>query len=110
MYSRTWLSFDEYQIEAHETAQYTDSFYPFASLMVEAAELADLAVKPMLRGDVGKVIARDEIISEAGDVLWNLSEICNFYGISLQEVADANISKLADRAERGVIKGNGGKR
>lgn len=108
-YKDTWLSFDEYQLAAHETAQYEEVFYPFASLMVEASELSDLVIKPLLRGDK-KLINPNDIIAEAGDVLWNLAEICTLYGVTLQEVADYNIAKLRSRAERGVIKGDGGDR
>jgi len=45
------MNFDDYQIAAASTALYKDKFYPIASLMVEAAELSDLFIKPMLRGD-----------------------------------------------------------
>jgi NTP pyrophosphatase (non-canonical NTP hydrolase) len=103
------LTFDEYQELAHKTALYTHDFYPAASLMVESAELADLFLKPQLRGD-DKPININKVISEAGDVLWNLSELLHQNALSLQDVADYNIKKLASRADRGVIKGDGGDR
>jgi hypothetical protein len=103
------MNFDSYQIKAHQTAQYQNSFYPYASLMVEAAELADLAVKPQLRGDI-KIIDKEMILAEAGDVLWNLAEILSQNHLSLQDCADYNIKKLEDRAQRGVIRGDGDKR
>jgi len=71
--------------------------------------LMDLFVKPILRGD-DKEINMDELISEAGDVLWNLSCLLEDNGITLQEVASKNIAKLASRMERGVIQGDGGDR
>jgi hypothetical protein len=103
------FSFDSYQRAAEETADYDDPFYPIASLMVESAELADIFIKPLLRGDQGEPSEAD-IVAEAGDVLWNLSAILSDYGISLHEVAAFNIKKLKSRQERGVIRGNGGNR
>lgn len=103
------MYFNDYQHAAAEYAQYEHSFYPVASIMVESAELADLFVKPQLRGD-DKTVERSEIVKEAGDVLWNLAMILRDNGITLDEVAVANIHKLQDRLERGVIKGDGGER
>lgn len=103
------MNFDEYQQKTVDTAEYKDAMYPISSLMVESAELADLFVKPYLRGD-DKLPTPEEIISEAGDVLWNLARILDDEGISLQEVAEYNIEKLESRKERGLIKGNGGDR
>ncbi len=103
------MTLNEYQIQAAATAVYQEKFYPVASLMVESAELADLFVKPWLRGD-DKPIDRDKVISEAGDVLWNLAAILNDCGLSLEIVARKNLMKLEDRAARGVIMGDGGER
>jgi NTP pyrophosphatase (non-canonical NTP hydrolase) len=102
-------TFDEYQEKAKETAQYDDPMYPIASLMVEAAELADIFIKPWLRGDCEDP-NRKEVISEAGDVLWNLTMLLSDMDIELSEVAEYNLAKLKDRAERGVITGSGGNR
>jgi len=103
------MNFDEYQQAAGETAEYKDKFYPIASLMVESAELSDLFIKPMLRGD-NKKLDRHDIISEAGDVLWNLAMLLRDNGVDLSEVAWYNLKKLKSRKERGLIKGSGGNR
>lgn len=103
------MNFDDYQTAAASTALYKDKFYPIASLMVESAELSDLFIKPMLRGD-DKKIDRQDIISEAGDVLWNLAMILKDQGVDFSEVAVYNLSKLQSRADRGVIQGSGGNR
>lgn len=100
---------NDYQHSAVETAEYSDPMYPIASLMVESAELGDLFIKPWLRGDMGDP-DRKEIISEAGDVLWNLAVLLKDQDITLEEVATYNIAKLKDRAERGMIQGKGGNR
>ena len=97
------MNFNEYQIKAGTTAQYQDKFYPIASLMVESAELSDLFIKPMLRGDE-KDIDREQVIAEAGDVLWNLAMLLKDMNIDLSYVAWYNLKKLEDRSIRGVIK------
>ena len=47
------------------------------------------------------------IIGELGDVLWFVSGICSVLGLSLEDVADANLAKLAERKKNGTIIGNG---
>jgi len=103
------MDFDEYQKEAIKTASYADPMYPIVSLMVEASELADLFVKPWLRGDMGDPM-RSDVVAEAGDVLWNLVNLLEDMGITLSEVAEYNIKKVVDRQQRGVISGSGGNR
>ena len=100
---------NEYQLKAASFALYQNDMYPVTSLIIEAAELADLFVKPKLRGDP-QPINRDEIISEAGDVLWNLANLLKDNDIQMSEVAQYNLKKLASRAKRGVIQGKGGNR
>lgn len=103
----TEMTLNEYQRAAVQTAIYKDDFYPVASLMVESAELADLFVKPMLRGDEPKEDFHARVLSEAGDVLWNLACLLDDCGIDLEDVADYNIQKLAKRANNGTIMGSG---
>ena len=103
------MTLNEYQIEASATAIYQEKMYPVASLMVESAELADIFVKPYLRGDATK-IDRDRVLSEAGDVLWNLAAILTDCGLSLEIAARKNLIKLQDRKERGVLMGSGDNR
>ena len=100
---------NDYQLAAVETAAYDDPMYPVASVMVEAAELADLFIKPWLRGDMADPV-RTEVLSEAGDVLWNLANLCNDMGITLEEVACYNMKKINRRVQEGTIKGRGGNR
>jgi hypothetical protein len=98
-----------YQLKAAEFAYYDDPMYPIASLMVESAELADLFIKPWLRGDDADPV-RAEVVAEAGDVLWNLSNLLTDMEITLSEVAEYNLKKLKSRQARGVLEGSGGNR
>lgn len=48
-----------------------------------------------------------ELMYEAGDILWQLSGLCNVMGWKLEDIANMNIEKLQSRKDRGVIDGNG---
>ena len=52
----------------------------------------------------------EDLKREAGDCLWQLSGLCTVMGWSLEDIANANLCKLASRKERGVIVGNGDNR
>lgn len=109
------LSFDEYESAAAETAVYPDRGnnlnYPVLGLAGEAGEVAGKLSK-VWRDKGGQVDdeMRAKLIDEAGDVLWFLSSVCHELGTSLEEVAQANLYKLRDRKDRGVIQGDGDQR
>lgn len=52
----------------------------------------------------------EELAKEAGDILWQLSGLCSVMGWTLEEIAQANLDKLASRKQRNVIDGNGDNR
>lgn len=108
-------AFDDYQGEAAKFAIYPTLghpiVYPALGLAGEAGEVAE-KVKKLMR-DSGGVVTEEfkkSLTKELGDVLWYISEIAAGIGIKLSEVADANIDKLNDRAERNVINGSGDNR
>ena len=82
--------------------------YPTLGLTNEAGEVAG-KVKKIFR-DRGGVVTDDDraaLTLELGDVLWYLSELCTQLGISLEDVAATNISKLRGRLDRGTLLGDG---
>lgn len=76
-------------------------------LVGEAGEVAE-KTKKLLR-DSSK-LDRDDIIKEIGDVVFYATALANYFDSSLAEVIEINMSKLNDRAARGVIKGSGDNR
>lgn len=106
------MNFDQYQEKAAEFAAYTNEEYPLLGLAEETGEFLGIFAK-ITRGDdvvsrYGSVEAlRDAVKKEAGDILWQLSQCLREADISMQEVAELNLSKLEDRKARGVIKGAG---
>lgn len=111
------LSFNEYQEKAASTAIYKEGnegrelFYVALGLAGEAGEFAG-EVSKLIRDDKGELTEdrKNKLISEAGDVFWFLAQTCTELGVTMQEVAQANLDKLASRKERGVLNGSGGTR
>lgn len=46
---------------------------------------------------------QDDLMHEAGDILWQLSGLCSVMGWSLEDVAKMNLEKLAKRKKSGTI-------
>jgi NTP pyrophosphatase (non-canonical NTP hydrolase) len=82
--------------------------YPTLGLVNEAGEVAG-KIKKIFRDNGGAIgdPEREALKYELGDVLWYLTQICTELGLSLEEVAAANIEKLFSRLERGQIHGEG---
>lgn len=101
--TRRPLSFGVYQILADKTANH--SLGDVERLMAatlglcgEAGEVADQIKKFYAHGHDYDV---DKIKKEASDVLWYLAEICTVLGMSMDDVAWANIEKLKRRYPEG---------
>jgi len=109
------MDLNTYQQAAGRTALYPDRgqnpLYPTLGLCGEAGEVAD-KVKKVLRDDGGIFSAerRQAIALELGDVLWYVAQLAHELGVSLEEIASANLAKLADRADRNVLGGSGDRR
>lgn len=109
------MTFQEYEIQAAKTAIYPRSYsiiYPALGLAGEAGEVAE-KVKKMLRdGHIDPHALHKEI----GDCLWYLAALCHDLSeefglnLSLAKAAEVNLEKLADRAKRNTLQGNGDNR
>jgi NTP pyrophosphatase (non-canonical NTP hydrolase) len=77
----------------------------------ESGEVAE-KIKKLYRdhGGVPGLGSVNMIKKELGDVLWYITALADNLGITLQDVAVANLSKLSDRQQRGVIQGEGDER
>ena len=107
--------FDAYQLQSRKTWHVIPMnhpiVYPTMGLLNEAGEVAG-KIKKIFRDHEGKISEddRQSLKKELGDVLWYLTQICTELGLSLEEVAEANLVKLFDRMDRDAIRGNGDER
>ena len=104
------LTLDAYQQQAAKTAVYplhNADQYLIAGLTGEVGELASIFAKHW-RGDGD--FNRDHVAAELGDILWFIAMLADEIGCDLSDVAQHNLNKLADRANRGKLKGNGDNR
>jgi NTP pyrophosphatase (non-canonical NTP hydrolase) len=104
------LTLNQYAERAMATAVYTDIVpdrlsYACLGLVEEAGEVAGKRKKQLRDGDKGP--SRADMIKELGDVLWYAAAVARELDVSLEDVAQANLSKLASRAEKGTIHGQG---
>ena len=100
------MTFKQYQNEAVQTAIYDPTHaivYPALGLAGEAGEVSN-KVKKVIRDGV---FDKDAIASELGDCLWYIAVLARDMNVDLEEIAQANLSKLRDRKERGTLQGNG---
>ena len=105
------LDFNTYQRQARTTALYPRFVaLPYVALGIcgEAGEVAE-KIKKMYRDHGGNLTDQqiEEIAKELGDVLWYVSMMAWELGLSFGDVAQMNLDKLADRAERDAIHGDG---
>jgi len=96
------MNFEEYQSKARKTALYPNRFsnleYPTLGLAGEAGEVANIVKK--IQRDFGGEITdeiRTKLKDELGDVLWYISACADELKLTLEEIADFNVEKLAKR-------------
>ena len=127
------MTLDEYQQRAMATCTESsdNDTYAFFQLAAECGEMMDKVAKARRKNiltfyadqidpdDNGKsgagfsneyVDFLQGVQKELGDVLWSVAQIATRFGWSLGDVAQHNLDKLADRAKRGVIVGEGDNR
>ena len=108
------MKFKEYEQEIKKFAIYPEAgtggtlamAYTALGLTGEAGEYSEKVKKFIRDGVLDKRLA----IKELGDVLWYLTASANELGYSLTDVAEINLVKLGDRANRGVLTGSGDSR
>lgn len=99
------MNFEEYQQEAKQTALYPNRLknleYPTLGLAGEAGEVANI-VKKIQRDFGGEITGetRAKLKDELGDVLWYISACADELGLTLAEIAEYNVEKLAARHKR----------
>ena len=115
------MTFDEYQKKALETDLFANAvdkdinspafIEKILGLVGESGEVAD-KFKKIYRDDNGILNEKtfELMKKELGDVLWYIASISRYLDIDLNDVAIANIEKLASRKKRSKLKGAGDNR
>lgn len=119
------MELNEYQKKAMTTCmESSNNFsYMMLNLVGEVGEFSSKVAKAIRKEQMSiqnnKLTAfgyetywewEEELMKEAGDILWQLSGLCNVMGWKLEDVAQMNLDKLSSRLTRGVIDGNGDNR
>lgn len=113
------MELNRYQEDSRKFARYpstgTNIVYTALALCGESGEFAE-NIKKAIRdegyfmGDSIEKISptrRDKAIDELGDVLWYVANNATELGVSLEDVAKRNLSKLLDRKLNGKRLGSG---
>lgn len=92
------MDLNEYQVAARRTQNpalrlFETREHALKGLMAEVGEIMALYQKQLQ----GHTFDEGSLKLEIGDVLWMISELCDCYGWTLEEVAEANIAKLRVR-------------
>ena len=109
------MNLNDYQVAALRTAapktKKNELFHLLLGLCGEAGEIAEKAKKIIRDQDSDfSQWDREDIVKELGDVLWHVAVAADYFEISLDEVGEKNIAKLADRQKRNLISGSGDNR
>ena len=120
------MNLNTYQPIANDFAKHEHPDYAFTGLFAEAGEVSDKLAKFGRKHGVSINTAiraaanphtdaefklREDLQKELGDVLWFVSRCASILCMDLgADIADGNIRKLKDRADRGVIIGEGDNR
>ncbi len=109
------MDLDEYQRGELRTASPRDAknelLHLVLGLVGESGEIAEKFKKWVrdLDSDESR-IDRADIAKELGDVLWYAAVLADYLDLSLDDIAKANLAKLASRRDRGVLGGSGDNR
>jgi NTP pyrophosphatase (non-canonical NTP hydrolase) len=94
------MTLDEYQKLAMRTANPAciDLSNAALGLCGEAGEFADCVKKHLHQGHP---LDREKLVRELGDCAWYLALACEVLGVTMQDVAEVNVAKLAARYKDG---------
>lgn len=125
------MEFNEYQKKAMSTCMPSCMNYSYmmGNLSAEVGEFQGKVSKAQRHGNISfsndgdiwwntntqdeadvMIEMNQELMKEAGDILWQLAGLCRVMGWNLDDIAQMNLQKLASRQRRGVIDGAGDNR
>jgi NTP pyrophosphatase (non-canonical NTP hydrolase) len=109
------MDMNAYQQAALRTAspkeKHNELFHLLLGLVGETGEIAEKA-KKIVRDKNSDFSQWDleDLKKELGDALWYIAVIADYFDVPLEDVAQVNIAKLADRQKRAMLGGSGDNR
>jgi NTP pyrophosphatase (non-canonical NTP hydrolase) len=109
------MNMNDYQQAALRTAapreKHNELFHLLLGLVGETGEIAEKA-KKIVRDKDSDFSQWDieDLTKELGDTLWYVAVVAAYFDIPLEDVAQLNITKLADRQQRSTLSGTGDNR
>ena len=102
------MNFYDYQLLAKDFVAYDESQpfnYLLPALAEEVGELQWIYAKNFRKHGTFRLDYEQsrQVLSELGDILWNVTLIARAEGLTLDLVAERNIEKLQQRKEQGTI-------
>ncbi|HEX2717818.1 MAG TPA: nucleoside triphosphate pyrophosphohydrolase family protein [Gemmatimonadaceae bacterium] len=99
------MTFDEYQRATSRTRNHVLSsddqlLDAAAGLAEEGGEVLSLVRKHRFQG---RELDQKRLVEELGDALWCIATAASTLGISLEQIASANIEKLETRHPKGFV-------
>lgn len=109
------MHLDDYQQGALRTAapreKKNELLHLVLGLVGESGEIAEKFKKWVRDAESDESrIDRADIGKELGDVLWYVAVLADYLDLSLDDIGQANLAKLASRQQRGVLGGSGDNR
>lgn len=109
------MTLNDYQQQARSTfllPQHPQAVLYLALGIGDEAGEVQGKIKKTIRDDDGTFTAErlEDIKKEIGDVLWYIANLSKQLGFELEDVAQLNLDKLASRAARGQLRGDGDNR
>jgi NTP pyrophosphatase (non-canonical NTP hydrolase) len=102
------MNFNDFQDKCtyHRTTHTPEPLvYSMMGLVEEVGEIASIFKRGSRLGFSMQAVAaikQEQILDEAGDVLWYLARLLRECGLSLGDAAEGNVSKLGERRKAGV--------
>lgn len=101
------MKLNQYQDLARTTRLPTAGVtYALLNLAAEAGEVCGKVAKHIRDGGSREAL-REHLKKELGDVLWQLAAVADDHNLTLEEIAEANITKLGGRVVKGTLGGSG---